>query len=70
MIVAALMVTVAWSVFSRKGKTLTLIKNVRRHAQQYLDLEYHGHPKPARRPIVVSWSRRERCYAYPRNSSH
>ena len=44
-IVAALMVTVAWSVFSRKGKTLTLIKNVRRHAQQYLDLEYHGHPK-------------------------
>lgn len=44
-IVGALLVTVVLSLFSRKGKALTLIKNTRRHAQQYLDLEYHGDPR-------------------------
>lgn len=44
-IVVALGITVLWSLASRKGKTLTLIKNTRRHAREYLDLDYHGDPK-------------------------
>ncbi len=44
-IVATLLLTVVWSLFSKKGKTLTLIKNTRRHAQQYLDLDYYDKPQ-------------------------
>lgn len=43
-IVAVLGVTVVASLASPKGKALTTIKNVRRHARQYLDLEYVADP--------------------------
>ncbi len=39
-IVVSLLVVVVASLMSPKGKALTVIKNTRRHAKQYLDLEY------------------------------
>ncbi|MDO5628693.1 MAG: TerC family protein [Mobilicoccus sp.] len=38
-IVAILTITVVASLFSRKGKALTLINSARRHAHQYIDLK-------------------------------
>nr|NLI51591.1 TerC family protein [Propionibacterium sp.] len=43
-IVASLLVTVVASLLSPKGKVLTLINNTRRHAIQYLDLEFEEEP--------------------------
>ena len=39
-IVATLAVVIVFSLFSAKGKALTTIKNVRRHAKQYLDTDF------------------------------
>ena len=43
-IVGTLFVTVVLSLLSPKGKALTTIKNARRHATQYLDLDYEADP--------------------------
>jgi tellurite resistance protein TerC len=39
-ILAVLVITVAGSVFSHKGRAKTAVSNARRHAFEYLDLEY------------------------------
>ena len=43
-IVGTLVATVVLSLLSPKGKALTTIKNARRHATQYLDLDYEADP--------------------------
>ena len=43
-IVVSLLITVVASLLSPKGKVLTLLNNARRHAVQYLDLEFEETP--------------------------
>ncbi|MDN5571869.1 MAG: TerC family protein [Propionibacteriaceae bacterium] len=43
-IVGTLIVVIAMSLFSPKGKALTVIKNTRRHAKQYLDTAFEADP--------------------------
>ncbi len=43
-IVGTLLVTVLLSLYSPKGKARTIINNVRRHTEQYLDLDYETDP--------------------------
>lgn len=43
-IVVALAITIVWSLLSKKGKAQTVIGNARRHATQYLQLDYEDDP--------------------------
>jgi tellurite resistance protein TerC len=43
-IVAVLAITIIWSLVSKRGKAQTVVKNVRRHALEYMQLDYEADP--------------------------
>ncbi|WP_028709237.1 TerC family protein [Propionicicella superfundia] len=43
-IVATLTITIVWSLVSKRGKAKTVVKNARRHAVEYMQLDYEADP--------------------------
>lgn len=43
-IVVVLAITIVWSLVSKRGKAQTVVKNVRRHALEYMQLDYETDP--------------------------
>lgn len=69
-ILVSLAVTVIASLLSPKGKVLTTFKNARRHALQYLDLDFEADPAIREQNYVRLLSEEEALAAIPDKYDH
>jgi len=69
-IVASLLVTVVASLLSPKGKVLTLLNNARRHAVQYLDLEFEEEPAVREQTYARLMNEEQQLKAIPEKYHH